>query len=178
MDVFEAIHGRRSVRSFRKKDVSKEDVLKILDAARWAPSAGNLQPWEVIIIKNSETKAQRVWAAVGQSFIADAPVVLVVCVDCEKASAGYGTRGESLYCLQDSAAAIQNLLLAAHALELGTCWIGAFHEERVRKIFNLPQRYRPIAIIPIGHPTSKPSPTSRRNLERVTHLEKFEDIHR
>ncbi|MEM2879689.1 MAG: nitroreductase family protein [Candidatus Bathyarchaeia archaeon] len=173
MDVFEAIRGRRSIRAFRETDVPKETVEKLIEAASWAPSAGNIQPWEFIVVRNPETKRRLAEAALGQSFIEEAPVVIVVCADEERSARGYGTRGKTLYCIQDTAAAIQNIHLAAYALGLGTCWVGAFREEEARKILEIPDGVRPVAIIPVGYPAESPSPRSRRPLKQIIHYEKF-----
>jgi nitroreductase len=173
MDVFEAIKGRRSIRAFKNADVSPEIVERLIDAARWAPSAGNIQPWEFIIVRDSETKRKLAEAALGQSFIEEAPVVIVVCADEERSARGYGARGRTLYCIQDTAAAIQNIHLAAYSLGLGTCWVGAFREEEARKVLNIPEGVRPVAIIPVGYPAESPSPRSRRPLKQIVHYEKF-----
>jgi len=173
MDVFEAIKGRRSIRAYRDMDVSQEIVEKLIEAARWAPSAGNIQPWEFIIVRNPETKRRLAEAALRQSFIEEAPVVIVVCADEERSARGYGTRGRTLYCIQDTAAAIQNIHLAAYALGLGTCWVGAFIEDEARKILNIPEGVRPVAIIPVGYPAESPSPRSRRHLKEIIHYERF-----
>lgn len=173
MDVFEAIFERRSVRKFTGRDVSNEDLKKILEAGRWAPSAGNVQPWEVIVVRGRELKERLAEAALSQEFVAEAPVVIVVCVDLKKASRAYGERGRSLYCIQDSAAAIQNMLLAAHSLGLATCWVGAFYEEEVKDILGIPEGFRPVALIPLGYPAYKPEKPSRRKLNQIVHFEKF-----
>ncbi|MGP3667081.1 MAG: nitroreductase family protein [Candidatus Bathyarchaeota archaeon] len=173
MDVFEAIFERRSIRKFTEKDVSEEDLKKILEAGRWAPSAGNVQPWEVIVVRSKELKEKLAEAALNQEFVAEAPVVIVVCVDLKKAERAYGERGRNLYCLQDSAAAIQNMLLAAYSLSLATCWVGAFHEEKVKRILGIPEDFRPVALIPLGYPAHKPLKPSRRKLAQVVHFEKF-----
>ena len=173
VDVFKAIFERRSVRKFKSEPVPDELIFKIVEAGVWAPSAGNVQPWEVILIKNPETKEKLARAALNQGFIAEAPIVLVVCVDLEKAGWAYGERGVNLYCLQDSGAAIQNMLLAAYALGLGGCWVGAFYEDEIKKILGIPRGFRPVAIVPIGYPASKPSKTPRRRVEQVVHMEKF-----
>ena len=173
MDVFETIKGRRSIRAYRDIEVPQEIVEKLIEAARWAPSAGNIQPWEFIIVRNPETKRRLAEAALGQSFIEEAPVVIVVCADEERSARGYGTRGRTLYCIQDTAAAIQNIHLAACALGLGTCWVGAFKEDEARKILNIPGGVRPVAIIPVGYPAESPSPRSRRPLKEIIHYERF-----
>lgn len=152
MDVYEAIYGRQSVRSFEEKDVARELVDKLLAAACQAPTAGNLQPWRFYVVRKSEIKEKLAEAALGQRFVAEAPVVVIVCADLNVASWGYGERGRSLYALQDTAAAIENLLLAAHAEGLGACWVGAFNETEASQVLNLPSHLRPVALVPIGYP--------------------------
>jgi nitroreductase len=173
MDVLEAIKGRRSVRAFKSQDVSPEIVEKLIDAARWAPSAGNIQPWEFIIVRKPEIKRALAEAALDQTFIEEAPVVIVICANENRSSQGYGIRGKTLYCIQDTAAAIQNIHLAAYSLGLGTCWIGAFREEEAREILNIPHGVRPVAIVPVGYPAESPSPPSRRPISQIVHYETF-----
>ena len=173
MEVFKAIKERRSVRAFTPEMVSEEEIMKIIDAARWAPSAGNIQPWEFVIVRRPEIKRGLSAAALNQTFIEEAPVVIVVCANENRSSWGYGERGRTLYCLQDTAAATQNMLLAAYALGLGTCWVGAFREEDVRRVLNIPRGVRPVAIVPVGHPAEKPRPRPRRSLREIVHYETF-----
>jgi nitroreductase len=173
MDVLEAIKGRRSIRAFKNEDVSKEIIDKLIEAAIWAPSAGNIQPWEFIIVRKPEIKRRLAEAALGQHFIEEAPVVIVVCANEKRSSEGYGARGKTLYCIQDTAAAIQNIHLAAYSFGLGTCWIGAFKEEEARKILKVPNGIRPVAMIPVGHPAEAPSPRSRRPVSQIVHYETF-----
>lgn len=173
MDVFEAITNRRSVRAFTNKPVSDAKVRKLIDAARWAPSAGNIQPWEFIIVRDQEVKRGLCKAALDQEFIGEAPVVIVVCANTLRSERGYGARGVNLYCLQDTAAATQNMLLAAQAMGLATCWVGAFQEEEARKVLNLPTGVRPVAIIPVGNPAQKPAGRSKRSLSEIIHHETF-----
>ncbi len=175
MDVVDAIKGRRSVRAFESgKDLSKETVEGLIDAARWAPSAGNIQPWEFIIVRRSELKKKLAEAAFGQSFIEDAPVVIVVCADENRSFEGYGERGRTLYCIQDTAAAIQNIHLAAYSAGLGTCWVGAFKEGAVSETLNLAERIRSVALIPVGHASKFPSPRDKRTAHQVVHYETFQ----
>ena len=173
MDVLEAIKTRRSIRAFTTTAVSKEEVRKLLDAARCAPSAGNIQPWKFIVVRDSEIKKELSVAALDQAFIEEAPVVIVVCADLALSAMGYDVRGSSLYCLQDTAAAIQNMLLAACALGLATCWVGAFHEEEVSRVLNISSGVRPVAIIPVGHAAETPQPRLKRPLSEVVHYETF-----
>jgi nitroreductase len=173
MDVLKAVRGRRSIRAFKSDDVSPEIVEKLLDAARWAPSAGNIQPWEFIVVRKPEVKKALAEAALDQTFIEEASVVIVVCANEDRSSQGYGIRGKTLYCIQDTAAAIQNLHLVAYSLGLGTCWIGAFREEEAREILKIPSGIRPVAIIPVGYPAEAPSPPSRRPINQIVHYETF-----
>lgn len=173
MDVFEAIKSRRSIRAFTVDKVSDEKVKRLIDAARWAPSAGNIQPWYFVVVRDPVTKRRISAAALDQTFIGEAPIVMVVCADKDRSGRRYGSRGVNLYCLQDTAAAIQNMLLAAYALGLGACWTGAFREEAVEKILKTPKAVRPVAIVPVGHPAEKPSAPQKRAMDEVTHYESF-----
>jgi len=173
MDVLEAIKGRRSIRAFKNQDVPAETVEDLIDAARWAPSAGNIQPWEFIIVRKPRIKRRLVEAALGQMFIEEAPVVIIVCANEERSSQGYGARGKTLYCIQDTAAATQNIHLTAYSLGLGTCWVGAFKEEKAREILKMPQGIRPVAIIPVGYPAEVPTAPSRKPISQIVHYETF-----
>jgi nitroreductase len=173
MELSEAIKGRRSIRAFKKQDVPEEIVAKLIDAASWAPSAGNIQPWEFVIVRKSAVKEKLAQAALNESFIEEAPVVIVVCADEGRSSMGYGVRGRTLYCIQDTAAATQNILLTAYSLGLGACWIGAFHEDEAKKALNAPEGIRPVAIIPVGYPNEVPSRRYRRPLSQIMHHETF-----
>jgi len=173
LELFEAIKARRSIRAFTGEEVSEEIVRKLIDAARWAPSAGNIQPWEFVVVRKLEVKRMLAEAALNQTFIEEAPVVIVVCADQNRSGRGYGSRGANLYCLQDTAAATQNLLLAATALGLGACWVGAFYEEKVSKALKIPSGVRPVAIVPVGYPAEKASPRPRRPLSEIIHYETF-----
>ncbi len=161
------VRGRRSIRRFKPDPVPEEDLVEILEAATWAPSAGNAQPWRFIVVRDPGLKRGLVAAALGQDFVAEAPVVIVVCADLERARRAYGDRGVGLYCIQDTAAATQNMLLVAHAKGLGTCWVGAFSEEDVRKTLSLPAGLRPVALVPLGYPAQEPRPRPRRPLDDV-----------
>lgn len=164
MDLFEAISARRSIRQFdTTKDVDEETVNKILNAAIYAPSAGNGQSWHFFVIRDDGIKHKLATEAGHQLFIGQAPVAIVVCTDLEKAEKGYGTRGSELYSLQETAAAIQNMLLSVTALGLGSCWVGAFDEERAREILDLPANLRPVAIVPIGTPAEPAKRVPPRN---------------
>jgi len=173
LDVLKAIKSRRSVRAFTNQPVSEKEVEKLIDAARWAPSAGNIQPWAFIVVRDPKVKRGLCEAASNQTFIEKAPVVVVVCADTQQSSQRYGSRGANLYCLQDTAAATQNILLAAQAMGLASCWVGAFKEERAKEVLNTPSWLRPIAIIPIGHAAEEPRARPRKHLNEIIHRETF-----
>ena len=173
MDLFETIKLRRSTRAFTGEEVSDNEVEKILEAARWAPSAGNIQPWDFVVVRKAETKRKLAEAALDQLFIEEASVVIVVCADKDRSGRGYGSRGANLYCLQDTAAAVENILLGACALGLGACWVGAFQESKVSLILNAPGGVRPVAIVPVGRPGETPRPRYKRPLIETVHHETF-----
>jgi len=173
LDVFEAIKERKSVRAFTDEKVSEKDVERLIDAARLAPSAGNIQPWEFVIVKDPTTKRKLSDAALNQTFIEEAPVVIVVCADLIRPSVRYGSRGVHLYSLQDTAAATENILLAAQELGLATCWVGAFRENEVTNVVNAPMNLRPVAIIPVGHPAERPVSPPKRSVNEIVHYETF-----
>jgi len=173
LDVFKAIKNRRSIRAFTDEPVTDEEIKKLIDAARWAPSAGNIQPWDFIIVRDSKVKQGLCEAALNQKFIEEAPVVIVVCASPMQSAQGYGSRGINLYCLQDTAAATQNILLAAHAMGLSTCWVGAFSEEEAKRVLGVPDGVRPIAIVPVGHAAERPRIRPRKQLTEIMHHETF-----
>ncbi|NLO89337.1 MAG: nitroreductase family protein [Clostridia bacterium] len=168
-DVFEVIKERKSIRAFKSQDIPDTTVTRLLEAASRAPSAGNLQPWKFYVVKIREIKEKLAGAAYNQRFIIQAPVVIVVCALPEESALRYGERGRSLYCIQDTAAAVQNLLLSAWALGIGSCWVGAFDEGAATSALELSKRERPVAIIPLGYPAEEGhfGKTSRKPLEKV-----------
>ncbi len=155
MEVADAIELRRSVRSYQEKDVPDGMIRSILHAGQMAPSAGNMQGRDFIIVKDQDTRESISRAALGQRFIAEAPVCIVVCANFARSSSRYGKRAE-LYAVQDSAASAMNMMLMAEDLGLGTCWVGAFNEQAVAQLLDIPQGVRPVAIIPIGYPGESP----------------------
>ncbi len=172
MKVKDAIKDRRSIRRFKNKAVEDTMLMEILEAGNLAPSAGNLQSRDFIVVKEQKTKEKLTITALGQLFIEEAPVVVVVVANIERVSP-YGKRGIELYCIQDTAASIQNMLLTIHELGLGCCWVGAFNEEAVSRILDLPAYIRPVAILPIGHPNETPRIPPRIDIEDLVHYEKW-----
>ncbi|NTV24060.1 MAG: nitroreductase family protein [Nanoarchaeota archaeon] len=173
MNVFEAIATRRSIRKFTSQDVPMEILGVVLDAGRYAPSAGNIQNWRFVLVKNQDNRAKIAEACMQQMWIGEAPVILVVCSEIEKIRQFYGIRGERLYAIQNVAACIENMLLTAHSLGLASSWIGAFDEAMLRRVVNIPEEIRPQAVIPIGYPDEVvPAPTHYM-LENVCFFESY-----
>lgn len=166
-EVLKAVKERRSIRSFLKRDISDELIKKLIEALIWAPSAGNLQARKFYFVKNKETKTKLAQAALSQMFIAEAPLVIVGCIDKNIIYPRYGERGVSLYAIQDVACSITNAMLVAHENGLGSVWIGAFREEEVSKILNLPRHLRPVVLLPIGYPAYVPSTPPRVSLHEA-----------
>ncbi len=160
MTIFDAIKNRRSIRDFKDQDIPEEVVDTLIEAIRWAPSAGNLQSRKFYFIFNKDVKKKLARAALNQNFIAQAPLAIVACLD-RKIATRYGDRGVNLYSIQDVSASVMNMMLTAHELGLGSVWVGAFNEFEVFEILNMPHSHRPIAIIPVGYPSKIPKPTPR-----------------
>ena len=172
MDLVTCIEGRNSIRDFTPDPVEDSVIDEALRLANRAPSAGNLQARDFIVVRSARTKKALAEAAFGQDFIATAPVVIVCCANLERIK-HYGDRGRTLYCLQDVAAAIENILLYVHSKGLGAVWVGAFDETGVSKALSLPEHARPVAIVPIGHPVDKGIHRSRLPLEKLVHRESW-----
>ena len=148
--------------------VPRATIEALLDAAVWAPSGGNLQPWRFVVVLEGGLRTALANAAYGQSFVAAAPAVIAVCAVPEESARHYGPRGRDLYCLQDTAAATENLLLAATDMGLGACWVGAFEEQAVARALDLPHGWRPVALVPVGFPAEEARGRSRRPVVDVT----------
>ncbi|KAA0007449.1 MAG: nitroreductase family protein [Thermoplasmata archaeon] len=167
MEVKEAIEKRRSIRKYKSKDVELSIVGKLLYYANLAPSAGNLQARDFIIVDDKELKKKIARAAYNQEFVEEAPVLVVFCANLKRI-APYGERGKNLYCIQDVAAAIQNFLLAALDEGLATCWVGAFDENEVSRLLGLPSEVRPVAIITLGYGDEE-AYSDRMDIKKLIH---------
>jgi len=168
MQFSEVLAKRRSVRHFNNKlGVSDEDIRALIDAAVCAPTAGNIQPWRFTVARSQESR-DRLAAALRQRWATAAPVVIVVSVDPRPCAARYAERGERLYCIQDTAAAVENILLAAVDRGLASCWIGAFDADAVREALGIQAPIEPIAILPVGYSAESAGRPARRPIEEVT----------
>ena len=170
MDVFTAISQRCSVRAYKPTDVEEDKLKKVLEAARLSPSASNRQDWKFIVVKNKETRKKLVKAAFGQSFIAEAPIIIVACGLEPNAMLACGQPMHTV----DVSIAFAYMILQAYELGLGTCWIGAFNEDETKKIIRVPENVRVVAMTPLGYPNQSPSQKSRKNLDQIISYEKYE----
>lgn len=168
MEFTEVLRARRSVRHLNSRlAVTDEDIHALLQAAVAAPSAGNIQPWRFFVVRSPEAR-ERLASSLHQRWAAAAPVVIVVAVDPRPCAARYGDRGEYLYAIQDTAAAVENILLAAVDRGLASCWIGAFDQERVAEAVGAVAPVIPVAVLPIGHSAESGGRPQRRPLDEVT----------
>lgn len=169
MELFEVLAARHSIRAFTEQSIPDEALTKILEAVNRAPSAGNLQAFEIYRVTKAAHKEALMRASYDQEFLIQAPVVLVFCAAPARSAVRYTERGETLYCIQDATIACTFVMLAATALGLGTVWVGAFDEEAVHKIIGAAPGHRPVAMLPIGYPNAEPRIRPRRALEDIVH---------
>jgi nitroreductase len=174
MDFFEAVKARQSIRAFQSRTIEEEKTSRIIEAASLAPSAGDLQAYEIIVAKDSRRKEELAKAAGEQTFVSEAPICLVFLAYPERSSRKYGRRGSELYCIQDATIAAAYAQLAATALGLASTWVGAFDEEAVAKVVRAPKNRRPIAILPIGYGAETPEITPRRQISEIVYSETSE----
>jgi len=164
MDVMEAIRSRRSIRKFRPEPIPDEKLKMILEAGRLAPSAGNRQPWLFVVVKDPERKRSIAKATDNQTFIADASVIIVTLGDPNASPRWFG---------RDPMIAIEHIVLVATGLGYGTCWIGAFNEEKVKHLLRIPEELKVIALLPIGFPDESPPAKPRKPLRKIVFLDEF-----
>ena len=152
MKVSDALAKRRSIRAYLEKEIGRRQIQSLLEAAFMAPSAGDIHPYEVAVLVQQEKRRELAKACYDEQFVSDAPVDLVFSVNEAAASDSYGNRGVSLYSLLDVGAAVENLMLKATEMGLGTCWVGAFDERQVREVTSAPEACRPVTIVTLGYP--------------------------
>ncbi len=171
MDFYDAIKKRKSVRKYKSDPIPEEVLDRILEAGRIAPSAKNIQPWRFIVIKDPEIKKKVAEASRGQLWMADADVILVGCI-LEKIAwghmGGYMNSGPV-----DLAIALDHMILAAANEGLGTCWIGAFVEQDVKNILQVPEDVRVMALTPIGYPAEEPKDRGRKAPKEIISYDKY-----
>ncbi len=170
MDVFEAISKRRSIRNYKTTPVEEQKLEKILEAARIAPSAANRQEWKFIAVKDLETREKLVNAAHGQKFVGQAPITIV---GCSTESERVMPCGQYAYTV-DLSIAVSFMILEATELGLGTCWLGAYDEEAVKKVLDIPDEIRVPAMFTLGYADENPGPRPRKDIDKLICLDKYE----
>jgi nitroreductase len=169
MDVFTAIQNRRSIRAYKDKAIDEPLLNKVLEAARLAPSAGNNQGWKFLVVKDPETRKMLSAAAKGQKQVEQAPVVLVgISTEPEGKMLNGQLRGPI-----DLSIAFSFIMLEAIELGLGTCWLGAYNEDEVKKILGIPDKLRVIAMTPLGYPAEEPAARPRKSADQIVIYEKY-----
>jgi nitroreductase len=169
MDFFQLIDARHSMRTYLETPLEEEKLRQILAAANRAPSAGNLQAYEIYVVRKKELRRALAQAADGQAFLAEAPVVLVFCANPDRSAEWYKKRGVELYAGQDATIACTFAMLAATALGLSTVWVGAFREADVRRVAGIPKELRPVAMLPVGYAGREAHNNPRRDLKDLVH---------
>jgi len=175
MDAIETIRTRRSVRKYKNQEVEWDLIGEILQSALDAPSSGNMQNWKFIVVKDLEKRKKIAKACLDQDWMQNAPVHIIVCAEPEKAKRFYGIRGERLYTIQNCANAMTNMLITAHSIGLGACWVGAFEEDMLKRTLEIPDYVRPQAIITVGHAAEQPQKPNKYRLYDMVFLEKWEN---
>lgn len=163
---------RRMIRKFHADPVGDDVVRRIVRAATRAPSAGHTQPWSYVVVRDPAVRRRLARAALNQMFVADAPVVLVPCADRARSRARYGAEGDH-YAVIDTAFSSLLLLLAVAEEGLGACFVGAFYEDQVSAILDLPEPVRPLAVIPVGVPAERPGRLRLRPVDELLHIERW-----
>lgn len=164
MNVLEAIKARQSIRVYQNREVEKEKLEIILSAANQAPSAGNLQAYQIYIVRKPETKQKLMKAAAGQQFVEKAPIILVFCTVPSRSAEKFGEKGAKVYAMQDTCAAVCNAMLAAVELGLGTCWVDVVFDDIAIEALNTPPEHRPVIMLTLGYSGETPPRTPRREL--------------
>ena len=162
MELMQVIRARRSIRNYLDRPVEEEKLLAVLEAGRLAPSARNMQDWRFIVVSDPATRQRLAEAARDQQFVAQAPLVIAACGTSDLVM----TCGQPAYAI-DVAIALDHMTLAAASLGLGSCWIGAFYEDRVKQILAVPPEVRVVALLPLGYPADMPAPRPRKSLEDI-----------
>lgn len=171
--LMDLIEKRKSIRSYKPQDVEEEKLNYILQAFRKAPSAKNLQPWKLIVVKDKKKISDLSIACNNQTFISEAPVLIVACA---KEDEAYGVMGGYMNSYPvDIALALEHLILAATEKGLGTCWIGAFKEKLVKGLLDVPDNVRVVAITPVGYPAIEGRTRGRKPISEIVCYDKYID---
>ncbi len=166
-DFFQTVRHRHSVRRYQSEVAIEPEALHgVLEMALAAPSAGDLQAYYVVVVQDKELRKQLADHS-GESFLAEAPVNIVLCADPERSAQYFEERGREVFALQDATIAATYIQLAAVAEGLGSAWVGTFEERGLLSLLDLPEGLRPVAILALGYPAEVPEPTPRRKLRDI-----------
>jgi len=169
LSVLDVIKARSSIRRYQDKPIHKQTLSSILEAARLAQSADNRQPWEFIVVTDPVTRKKLVQAAGNQGFVGEAAAV-IVCIANPRESSSVGPfEGFTI----DLAIAIENMALTAWDFEVGSCWIGAYNEEKVKELLGVPRNLRVVSLLTLGYPDQKTGTKYRKALNEIVHYEKY-----
>lgn len=177
MDFFEVTKKRRSVRAFKPKHVETEKIEKLLEVANSAPSAGDLQAYEIVVVRDPRGRSVLMRACHDQEFVGEAPLSLVFVATPTRSARKYGQRGTELYCLQDATIACAYAQLTATVLGLASTWVGAFDDDAVRECVGAGADLRPVAVLPVGYPNERPEARPRRDIRDLAHDEQLGHPH-
>jgi len=169
LSVLEVIKNRSSIRRYKDRPIPKDILMSILEAARLAQSANNGQPWQFIVVTDQAMKRRLVDTADGQDFVGEAAAV-IICLAEPEASFAVGPFEGFLI---DLAIAIENMVLTAWDLGVGSCWIGAFSENEVKKLLDVPENLRVMSLLTLGYPDEKIGSRYRKSLSEIVHYEKY-----
>lgn len=169
MDVLEAIRTRRSIRSYLEKAVEQEKLDHVLEAARLAPSGANRQAWKFVIVKDKDLRKKLAGITRGQSFVAGAPVVIAAVATDPSVTTGSGEPAHRI----DIAIAVDHMTLAAHALGLGTCWIGAFDQRGAERLLGVPDSAEVVVLLALGYAAEEGKFRGRKSIEEIVSHDKY-----
>lgn len=169
MSVLEVIETRRSVRKYKPEEIPEGDLKKILTAAQLAPSAGNRQPWRFVVVRDPERKRNLAEAARNQLWLADAGVIVAALAMDPNDPEVYARWAE-----RDVMTAVEHMVLSAWSLGYGTCWIGAFNQDKVKELLGIPEEMTVVNLLPIGVPNQTPEARPRKPLKELFHAEKYD----
>ncbi len=167
MSLFDVLLSRRSIRCYEQKDIPKDVLHKILEAGRHAPSAMNRQPWHLIVLTDQEIK-KKLSKGMFNRHIKNSAVTVVGC-----AYTGLWHIGTRKWSIIGTAIALQNMVIAAWVMGVGSCWIGDFKEDQVKKLLTIPDKWKVVALVSFGYPAEKPLPRRRKPLDEIVGFNKF-----
>jgi len=166
MSLLDVILSRRSIRKYENKEIPQEILQQILESGRWAPSAINRQPFRFVVVKDREIMKDLCDNLITR-FVKYAPVAIVGCADVKSLLTGK-------WAVVDTTIAMQNMVIAAWALEIGSCWIGACSEEVVKKLLKIPDNWKVVALVTLGYPAEQPKPKKKKPLEDLVNFNSFQ----